>query len=361
VNEKNANPVARVQADKVVLGRESRGLTQTQLAAAIRLSQAAVSKIESGLIPVSDEVLARLTTALHYPASFFEQADSVLGASPGELYHRKRQSASVKLLTKLYAQVNIQRMQITRLLRSVEVECQIPVHHLAEYGSPEEVARIVRGSWGIAKGPIDNLTQLIESKGAIVIERPLGSKLLDGMSVWAPGAPPMFFMNATAPRSRRRHTMAHELGHVIMHGRPSGTMEDEASRFAAEFLMPAKDVAPELRDLTLPRLADLKLRWRVSMASLIKRAQELNRITTVQAKDLWIKLSKAGMRRSEPNEMQLPDERPTFLAKLFEIHMGPLHYSPTDIAKTVHLMEDELHDVYLPRANGGIRLVPHRA
>jgi Zn-dependent peptidase ImmA (M78 family) len=50
-------------------------------------------------------------------------------------------------------------------------------------------------------------------------------------------------------------------------------MENEADRFAAEFLMPAKEIGPQLARMSLRRAAQLKPNWKVSMASLIYRAQ----------------------------------------------------------------------------------------
>jgi Zn-dependent peptidase ImmA (M78 family) len=52
-----------------------------------------------------------------------------------------------------------------------------------------------------------------------------------------------------------RWTLVHEIGHILMHRFPTDNMEREADEFAAEFLLPAKDVKPQLYDLTLPMLS----------------------------------------------------------------------------------------------------------
>ena len=55
----------------ITLARESQGLTQTQLAEMLNVSQALLSKMESGLKPVTDAVLNRLSEILEYPEEFF--------------------------------------------------------------------------------------------------------------------------------------------------------------------------------------------------------------------------------------------------------------------------------------------------
>lgn len=48
-------------------------------------------------------------------------------------------------------------------------------------------------------------------------------------------------------RPGRSTTLAHELGHLIMHKTPSAEMEKEAYDFAGAFLMPRRDIAPFFR------------------------------------------------------------------------------------------------------------------
>ena len=68
-----------------------------------------------------------------------------------------------------------------------------------------------------------------------------------------------------------RASLAHEIGHVIMHRVPTDTMEDEAYAFAAELLVPEKELRREFigGSATLEKLARLKSKWRVSMQFLL--------------------------------------------------------------------------------------------
>ncbi|WP_246430558.1 ImmA/IrrE family metallo-endopeptidase [Streptomyces rectiverticillatus] len=59
----------------------------------------------------------------------------------------------------------------------------------------------------------------------------------------------MFLLNSTVPGDRFRFSLAHELGHVVMHTGPGDPrlQEQQADQFAAEFLMPHGSVLADLR------------------------------------------------------------------------------------------------------------------
>ena len=69
-------------------------------------------------------------------------------------------------------------------------------------------------------------------------------------------------------------------------------MEGEADRFAAEFLMPEREIRSDLRPpLTIARLAALKPYWKVSMAALARRAWNVGTIDQNRYRRLFTELS----------------------------------------------------------------------
>jgi Zn-dependent peptidase ImmA (M78 family)/DNA-binding XRE family transcriptional regulator len=336
------------RADLVVLARESRGLTQSALAARLNVSQGHLSKIEAGLLPVSQATLARLAGALGYPEHFFALREPIYGPGTSEFFHRKRSAMSARLLSQVHALVNIRRIQVSRMLRAVELdEDRIPELSLEEFGdSPEEVARAVRAAWSLTRGPVTNLTDVVEAAGGVVIPIDFGTKLIDAVGRYVPGMPPLFFSNRDAPADRARLTLAHELGHMVMHRVPNASMEEQAFRFGAELLMPEQDIKAELDGLTIDKLVWLKLRWRVSMGALLKRAESLGRIQPRRARYLWMTMSKAGYRTREPAEADIAPELPHTLKDIVDTHMRQLAYSAEDLAHLVALLPLELEATY---------------
>lgn len=323
----------QVNPDLLVLARESRGLTQIGLAERLGITQSKVSKMEAGLLLPCRQDLVQLAQALDYPPHFFEWPDRVYGFATHEMFHRKRQKLSVRTLAKVHAEMNIRRMQLSRLLKSTEIEGE-KFRHVdpVEYdGNIEAVAQAVRASWQLPAGPIRNVTDVIEAAGGVVIQHDFGTRQIDAVSQWIPGLPPIFFVNTDFPTDRLRYTLCHEIGHIVMHSTVGPDAEREADRFAAEFLLPAREIRPALHDVSLPVLASLKRYWRVSMQALLMRARQLETITERQARTLWMQMSKLGYRLKEP--IELPPEQPTLFRELLELHRTELNYSFSDLAE----------------------------
>ena len=325
----------------ITLARESRGRTQTELAASIGVSQAMLSKVEGGAKEPTPELLGRLSAALHYPPEFFYQSDPILGPSFGEFYHRRRQDVGVKVLTRIHAQINVIRMHITRLLRSVELP-ELKIHPLDYDFSPEEAACAIRATWGLPNGPIANVVKVVENAGGIVIRYPFGTPRVDAISRTVPGLPPLFFVNEDLPPDRERLSLCHELGHLVMHDIPTSNMEDEANRFAAEFLMPEREIAPHLDRITVNLLASLKPFWRASMSALLKRATDLGKVNARDKKYLWIQM--APYRRKEPVDIE--PETPTLLKEILDLHRHRFGYNLEELSRLLVAIPSDIMQTY---------------
>ena len=183
-------------ADMLDLARGARGLTQAEVAQAAGVSQAMLSKVENRLIQPTPDLTARLATALGFPEEFFYQVEKAQGFP--HYHHRKRSALGTKALAKVHAIINIRRQHISRLLRSYNQEPAkpIPSFDLDERQiSVADAARMVREYWMLPRGPVDNVTEIIESAGGIVVVTDFGTPLLDGISFRAAGLPPIFVMN----------------------------------------------------------------------------------------------------------------------------------------------------------------------
>jgi Zn-dependent peptidase ImmA (M78 family)/DNA-binding XRE family transcriptional regulator len=322
----------------LALARESRGYTQTQLAAKIGISQAEISKFENGLKIPSEDQVGRIAGRLGYTTDFFYLDEAIRAFGSGCVYHRKRKSATETKLTQLLAVINVKRIQVKQLLKSVEARpaYSFPRLDLDEFkDGPAEVARALRSLWQLPPGPIVNLVRAIEDAGGIVIREDFGTSKVDALSQWLPGQKsPVFLVNKAIPTDRMRFTLAHELGHICMHAIITDNMEREADRFAGEFLMPERDIRPFLSPLDIPRLAALKPHWRVAMSALLYRAAELKTIDDKRKSYLWFRMGQAGYRTHEP--IEIPPEEPTLLKELMWFHERSLGYKREEIDITVY-------------------------
>lgn len=347
-----------INRELILLGRQLRKMSQTELAERAGITQGYLSKIEQGLTDSPDELLPRLSEALAVPESFLCQSDRFYGL-PVSVHpmFRKKASLSATSLNAVQAELSLRIMHIRRLLQAVDLkpELALPKLDLDEYnGDIEEIARLVRASWLIPRGPIGNLVEYVERAGCVVIESDLDSAGIDGITLSIPGLPPCIFLNRNRPADRKRFTLAHELGHLVMHTIPSPDMENEANLFASCLLMPAPDIGPQLSGLSLAKMAALKPIWRVSMASILMRAKTLGRVTESQSTYLWRQM--APYRLREPDELSFADERPSVLPELLRLHLEELGYSSAELAGVLHMMPQEFDDYY-PRRGRHLHLV----
>ena len=340
-----------INPQMVTLARESRGLTQSELASRMGDRQAKVSKIESGLIGVTPDTLRSLSAAVDYPEEFFYQRDELHGIDTSVLFHRRRQTISSRLLAKIHAAVNLRRIHAQRFLKAVDLEPAkpFPRFDIVEFeGDPAAVAQAVRATWVLPRGPVANVTKAIEDAGGIVVKCDFETRMIDAVSQWIVGYPPMFFVSDAIPGDRLRWTLAHEIGHVVMHRTVSSDIEEEADAFASSLLMPADEIRPYfVGGVAAGKLAELKPYWKVSMASLLKRAADLGVVGERQARYLWMQFGKAGYRTREPEYLDVPIEEPRIMRQLVSFHTENLGFSTKDLASLLNLGEEEIRERYL--------------
>jgi Zn-dependent peptidase ImmA (M78 family)/transcriptional regulator with XRE-family HTH domain len=339
-------------ADMLRTARQLRGFQQGEAATKLGISQAMLSRFENQLASLTDDILDRAAVAYDLPRTFFTQPDPILGApvSVHPMWRRKA-NVSAREMDQIIAELNLRLMHLRRLLRSVEIEAthQMPKLPVDDFkGDTERIAGLVRAQWQMPVGPVRNLTRTMEAAGVVVVHSTLGRSAVDGVTFRASGLPPLIVLNIDQPADRMRFTLAHELGHLVMHhSQPTQNMEQEANEFASAFLMPAREIRPYFaRRIDLRLLAELKPVWRVSMASLLMRARSLGLLAYNQERYLWQQFSMAKIRQSEPPELDFPAETATVLPDLIEAHIRQLGYSIADLASLLHVQPPELVSLY---------------
>ena len=328
------------------LARQSRNLTQDELATQAGVLRSLLARYEVGMLTVPDDALSRLAGALDYPIGFFCRTPTLLGVGGDPIFHRKRQRLPTKALHHAHACAEVRRLEITTLLYSLdEAVSSLPEYPEELFDDPARIARTVRTAMNIPPGPVFNLTAKLEHNGCMVVAHDFKSRYLDGFSM-RPSYPPSFIhLNAELPPDRWRWTLAHELGHLVMHFELMESprlLEEQANLFASEFLTPAHEIAPQLAGLTFQKLSGLKMEWGVSMQSLITRAYHLNIISNRQRQSMFTRMAKAGYRTREPATLDPPMEKPTMMAQLARRHYTEFGYSQEELARLLTINERDL-------------------
>ncbi len=338
-----------VNPEMIVLARQSRGYTQAELAKRVPMTPGWLSMVESGIREIPYEKLAIVARELDYPVSFFYKSDRVLGAGVNEVFHRSRSKIPVKARDKDQAWCEITRQNLAALLKGVDLgDIQVPQYDLYEFdGNVGDIARAVRAKWQLPSGPVRNVVKVVEEAGAIVIPMDFESALVDATSRWPSGMPPLIYMGLGFPSDRVRFSVCHELGHLVMHQNgPNPYQEDQANKFAAEFLMPEREIKPMLMGLTIPKLLTLKSYWKTSMQALLMRAKDTGMISDRHYRALWTEMGRSGYRTREPAETDIPKEQPRLLQEIIGVYSGQMGYSVKDLAVLFDLHENEVCRLY---------------
>jgi Zn-dependent peptidase ImmA (M78 family)/transcriptional regulator with XRE-family HTH domain len=339
--------------DMLRLARQRLGFTQKAAAARLSIVQPVLSRIENGVATPDSALLMKAAQVYQVPIEFFEMRDPVYGP-PVSVHAMTRGKSDVTAheLDLITAELNIRLMHLARFLEGVDYNAtaNIPTLDVEQYGSPEKIAATVRAHWGIPSGPIKNLTQFVERAGVVVGFSKFGGASVSGVTFRVSGRPPLILLNGSHPADRMRFTLAHELGHLVMHRFPTENMEPEANEFASTFLMPSADIRPSFlgRRVTLELLAALKPEWKVAMQALLVRATSLKYVSANQSRYLWQQISARGWRLREPAELDFPAEVPKVLPSIVKAHLSDLGYSLSELTKLVRIHESEFSEMYGP-------------
>lgn len=313
--------ISVIYGERIKQARELNNLTQSELARQVGCNQSAIAHFENDRTLPSNEILKAIAEVTGVLPSFFER-EPTSGFSLGSLSYRSRRSLTKKEEAKAYQYAFTMYEQV----RYLSGKLSFPPLRLPRVSEkPTLSARVTRASLGLVPDkPISRLVNTFEYNGGLVFVTPFAMSKIDAFSGWATLDidRPIIIVSCNISGDRMRFSLAHEIGHLVMHGAPKGTMavmEKEANAFAAEFLMPEDAIRSDLlAPITLTSVAQLKPKWGVSMQALIYRAHDLKIITDRQYRYLFEQLSAKGWRTREPSNLDIPIEAPQAFSKMVQ-------------------------------------------
>ncbi len=337
--------------EQLTLARELRGLTRQEVAAKIGKTPSAISQFESGRARPDGQTIGRLSLALSVPASFLGRPPSAIAFPliPLENGHfRSLRSVTQRDRRKLLARGSLHCGVLAFLEQKVDLPCErITLLHtgLGSPGDIEAVALETRRRWGLGLGPIGNMVNLLERNGVVVIPIDEGCREVDAFSLWNGKRPCVFLVAEKGSTSRTRMDAAHELGHLVLHADVSAgspELERQANHFGSAFLMPRESFVHEApRRLQWDHIWELKRRWKVSAAAILRRSYELGTLTEATYRRGFVQLNISGERRHEPHEPPL--EAPVALGKALNVLADS--WSLGRIAEELGLSPLDLHQL----------------
>lgn len=334
--------------DQLTFAREYRGLTQTALAKRVSgLSQSNLSKFEKGVGTLSADALRRIMQELDFPMEFLSL--SINNAATSENFRKKAglNSATRNMITRF---TKLVAYALDQLFEDMEVPAfNIPQIDIESGVTPEEIAQIVRRKFRLGTEPVRDIYGLLERNGVFIYEWECNHEGFDGVSMTTDAGNHLIIINKNYTPDRKRFTLAHELGHIVMHSNSdfillsSRDKEREANAFAGEFLLPHDVLRNALVGLRAKDLPSLKNVWLVSMQSIARRAKELNAIDERRYTNLMISISKNGWRMKEPIEVYI--DAPVVIDDVKRLAHDEIGYTISEMSRFMHLPTDVVQDV----------------
>jgi Zn-dependent peptidase ImmA (M78 family)/transcriptional regulator with XRE-family HTH domain len=334
-----ADSAALFAGSRLTLARNLAGLRKSDLAARLEKSATAVAAWESGAKRPTAATVAQLALSLSVDPGFFAVRPDDVAALSTTPHFRSLRSTTQVARDQAFAYGQLAVDIAHTLERHVELpDRSVPVWPVAVDDAigdgPEQAARLVREQWKLGSGPVGHLVRLVENHGVLVVFSPKQTASVDAYSFDSHLRPVIALNPIKRDYYRQRFDVAHELGHLVMHGdaEPGGRIvEEQANRFASELLMPAEEIRELLPTVmggnSWIMLGQLKEQRGVSMQALLFCARRLGRLGNVSYRNAMTTISARGWRRNEPglvNTIEQPSLLPKALELLAEVGIDEL-------------------------------------
>lgn len=289
--------------------RKREGLTQKEMAQRLGVAQSQISQIERGDRNLNKELMETATTVFDLPHGYFSQAPVTYDRL--SLNFRRR-----ALPAKIQDRVVVTFGELEQQLQMTDL--RIPTIDVRQDRGPERLstseieaaASRVRQVMKLGSGPVGNVIRAVESAGIIVVSMQEGlapQGKFDGLSSpeMVDGGPPVIAFLPQEAGDRQRFTVAHELGHLVLHllHRPEAEdiREKEAHDFAGAFLYPEQTARQDITPaLGLQGYKAIKQQWGISIQALLMRARALGIIDDARYLNLRQQVSHRGWNKVEP-------------------------------------------------------------
>lgn len=304
--------------ERLLRARKAAGLSLRALAEQVGVSQTAINKYEKGELTPSSGQLLKLAKALGVRTEYFLRPTTLQLQG---VEYRKRSSTPQKFLDQIAADVTDQAERWIELL-GLYPQPPIPKFTLPD-GLPQEVAgdaqieavaELIRDKWALGSNPIPDLIDTLESRGVMVLVTAIEDcAKFDGLAASADGMP-VIVVAKEWPGDRQRFTLAHELGHLVLHDRLAAGLDEEKAcdHFAGAFLLPRQEVIKQIGQhrnaLEARELYMLKQEFGISMLGALFRIKQAGIISETMSKNWFMEFSKRGWRKTEPGDQYRPED-----------------------------------------------------
>lgn len=315
-----------MKGERIKLARKRAGLSLRDLEKKIAglVSAQAIGKYERGEMTPSSEVLVALSKELNVSIPYLISPQSV---ELGKVEFRTKATTSAKDRARVETEVLewVERyLQIEEILSLPSASWTAPRELPSNTTLPddaENLANKLREVWFLGKDPIPNMTELLEEKGIKILLADLPDKV-SGLTCLVKQANreveiPVVVVNKNHTLERRRLTLGHELGHMLI---KAGHLEESeveklCNRFSGAFIANREHLEAEIGKhrsaFGYSEIIALKRLYRISGGAFLMRLFQIGAINE-HAKEYAFRTYANGWRTQEPEQLESEKERGKF-------------------------------------------------
>ncbi|MGH6817311.1 MAG: ImmA/IrrE family metallo-endopeptidase [Methylovirgula sp.] len=363
--------LSRPLPERIREAREARGLQLEPFAEMLDVTKQAVARYESGLASPGGETMRRIIAETHQPPVFFitPRKRSASGITPFwrslkrmEQHHRKRISRRLEWASDVVGYLE----QFIHL-----PDLSLPIFDFdpasASIDQIENAADTVRAHWSLGRGPLRDLSAIMELHGFILIRESVSCSDMDAVSCWQAGRPYVLFSADEISGPRNAYNLAHELGHMVLHSSVEvssnnlNLIEKQADRFAGAFLLPQETFSKEVLGTSLNHFLFLKEKWGISIAAMAYRCKDLTTLNDNQFSYIMRQLNMRKIREHEPLDEQFQVREPSILGESIKMLLDNGVQTKSQVEDAIALNLADVESLSgLPKGYLDSRVIPFR-
>lgn len=300
--------------------RLMRGLSMQQLCVKMNdiVTKQSVSKYERGESMPDSTVLIALCDALNVTPDYLFRANR---STLNNIHYRKltRLSAKEEKSINLMVEETIERICEIEDICGITRAFASPTEGISVANIHDAIATAaqLRKGWNMGNVAIAHVINMLEDKGAIVVEVE-ASDAFSGLNGTLDNGIPVVVVNGQMTAERKRFTALHELGHALLQFADDideKTEEQLCNVFASEVLLPG-DVFVRLlgekrHDIALVELKNLQAEYGISVDALMYKAKYLDVISENRHTTYWKKKNADAAFKSQVEKTVFDEERST--------------------------------------------------
>jgi len=339
-----------ILSNKIKSGRKLRTFSQQKLADAIGVSKQMVSKYENSISVPSSSVMIKMANSLGLSLDYFFTPSAV---ELGVVNFRKKSRLSGKRLDAIKEEVKLKLanyLEIENILKIDNVfDISIQKRELSPLISIEEVVSLIREDWQIGFDPVHNITQILEDQKIKVIEIAEEENLFDGMATLIDNKYAVIVINENFPIERKRFTLLHELGHLVLRlsNMDSNKEEKYCNRFASEFLFPKSDVLKEFgtkrNSVSMEELIETQKKYGISIQAIIYRLLDADIISRHQHTSFYRRINSDKELKEQINKERF--DTPEYSHRYKQLVYRAYSQELISTSKTANLLGKNINEI----------------